>query len=86
MRLQLVRKKRTSSLMSYVVKIITAFGGVRPMAKALDKSVSTVQSWKARGSIPDINKPDVLSRAVAAGIDLRPEDFFPSEKTERGAA
>lgn len=71
--------------MAYVAKIIDAFGGVRPMAKALDKSVSTVQSWKVRGSIPDANKPDVLSKAQAAGIVLRPEDFFPME-TQKGAA
>lgn len=49
------------------------------MAAALQKPVSTVQSWKARGSIPDSNKPEVLAKAKSLGLGLRPEDFFPAE-------
>jgi hypothetical protein len=63
--------------MSYVDAIIDAFGGVRPMAKATAKPASTVKSWKERGSIPDVHKPQVLRVAVSLGIDLRPEHFFP---------
>lgn len=47
------------------------------MAAALGKPVSTVQSWKVRGSIPDANKPDVLAKARELRLDLGREDFFP---------
>lgn len=63
--------------MSYVAHIIERFGGIRPMACALGKPVSTVQSWKVRGSIPDQTKPEVLAKACEMNLDLRPEDFFP---------
>lgn len=70
--------------MSYVSKIINAFGGVRPMARELSRPVSTVHSWKDRGSIPDDEKPAVLERARALGIGLTEADFFPM--TQRGAS
>jgi hypothetical protein len=63
--------------MTYVSKIIDTFGGTRPMARALGKSPSTVQSWKDRGSIPDDEKPVVLAKAVSLGLTLGPADFFP---------
>lgn len=63
--------------MSYVTKIITAFGGVRPMARALSSPVSTIHSWKARGTIPDDHKPTVLARARQLGLPLSEADFFP---------
>lgn len=65
--------------MSYVNRIIEAFGGVRPMAAAIEKPVSTVHSWKARGSIPDGNKGDVLRRSQEMRLGLTPSDFFPVE-------
>ena len=55
------------------------------MARALKRPVSTVQSWKDRGSIPDDSKPAVLIAAQGAGLDLTPADFFPDD-TERDAA
>ncbi|WP_128515257.1 carph-isopro domain-containing protein [Tabrizicola thermarum] len=70
--------------MSYVDVIVSKFGGLRRMALLLERPVSTVQSWKARGSIPDNAKPSVLARAKALGIDLRPEHFFPG--VDRGPA
>jgi hypothetical protein len=63
--------------MTYVSHIIDQFGGIRPMAAAIGKPVSTVQSWKVRGSIPDHIKPAILTRARVAGIELSPADFFP---------
>ncbi len=33
--------------------VIAAFGGLRPMAKALGVAASTVQGWKERGHIPE---------------------------------
>lgn len=63
--------------MSYVSKIIETFGGVRPLARAIGRPVSTVQSWKDRGSIPDDHKSAVLITANELGIPLVPADFFP---------
>lgn len=64
--------------MSYVDHIVQRFGGLRRMASQINRPVSTVQSWKARGSIPDGVKPSILNRARELGIDLRPEHFFPA--------
>lgn len=73
---------RTLPTMSYVDEIIRRFGGVRSMARTIDKPASTVGSWKARGSIPDEHKNDVLSAAKGAGIALKPADFFPHKQQE----
>lgn len=72
--------------MTYVLKIVDAFGGVRPMATACGKPVSTVQSWKDRGSIPDINKPSVLQAAQTLGLPLGPADFFPAHEATEAEA
>jgi hypothetical protein len=77
--------------MSYVEPIIDAFGGVRPMARALGKPASTVQSWKDRGRINDGNKWEILAVANSLGLGLGPADFFPkapsqSDSDARGAA
>lgn len=72
--------------MSYVSRIIEAFGGVRPMARAISRPTSTVQSWKDRASIPDRYKPDVLSKAREAGIDIEAADFFPASPANNGVA
>ncbi len=63
--------------MSYVDHIIEAFGGVRPLATAIGKPSSTVQGWKARGTIPDENKKLVWQRAQTLGVELSPTDFVP---------
>lgn len=68
--------------MSYVTTIIQAFGGVRPMARAVERPSSTVHSWKERGSIPDDQKGAVLAASNRLGLGLRPEDFFPHSRTE----
>ncbi|MGP3725910.1 carph-isopro domain-containing protein [Cereibacter sphaeroides] len=54
------------------------------MARACGRPVSTVQSWKDRGSIPDEHKRPVLNAALANGIALTPAQFFPTE--QKGAA
>jgi hypothetical protein len=44
------------------------FGGIRPMAEALNERPSTVQSWKTAGRVPATKQPDVLARAGQLGI------------------
>ena len=51
-------------------RIIAAFGGIRPMAKALGIAVTTVQGWKERGAIPLKRMAEIRESAVRAGIDL----------------
>lgn len=70
--------------MSYVENIVSAFGGIRPMAAKVGYAVSTVKSWKARGSIPDQHKPIILAEARASNLGLTEKDFFPSEPIETG--
>jgi len=64
--------------MSYVDHIVRTFGGVRAMARKTGFPVSTVASWRARGSIPDAAKPVVLRVANDLGGSLTHSDFFPA--------
>lgn len=71
--------------MNYVANIISKFGGVRAAASALGRAPSTVQGWKDRGSIPDSEKPVVLSRAISLGIEVEKDDFWPAQTSEDAA-
>lgn len=51
-------------------RIIAAFGGIRPMAKALGIAVTTVQGWKERGAIPLKRMGEIRESAARVGIDL----------------
>lgn len=74
--------------MTYVDRIVVAFGGVRPMARKLGRPSSTVSGWIGRGTIPDAAKAEVLAAARLHGLSLSAADFFPIEAAapERGAA
>lgn len=78
--------------MTYVERIIDAFGGVRPMASAIGAGPSTVLSWKVRGSIPDRQKERIWAKAKEQGLPLTARDFVPfddadaQEVPSRGAA
>ncbi len=50
--------------------IIAAFGGIRPMAKKLGVAVTTIQGWKARGSIPLARLEEIRAAAAREDIDL----------------
>jgi uroporphyrinogen-III synthase len=50
-------------------RIIAAFGGIRPMAKALGIAVTTVQGWKERGAIPLKRMAEIRDSAARAGVD-----------------
>ena len=64
--------------MSYAARIIDRLGGTRGAAAILAKPPSTVQSWKDAGFIPARRQGEVIEKAKAAGIAVRPEDFFPA--------
>ncbi|MCZ4281079.1 mitofilin family membrane protein [Kiloniella laminariae] len=51
-------------------EIISAFGGLRPLANRLGIAVSTVQGWKERDSIPAARHEEILQAAAKANIKL----------------
>lgn len=52
------------------LRVIRAFGGIRPMAHKLDVPVSTVQGWKERGVIPEARQDEIRAAAEAHGVTL----------------
>ena len=62
--------------------IFNAFGGVRPLARALGEvsgrpcAPTTVQGWLSRGRIPAKRQGEVLAAARAQGLNIGPGDFF----------
>lgn len=53
-----------------ISKIIDAFGGVRPFARAIGKSPSTVQYWIERGGIPASARDTVVQASEDLGVGL----------------
>lgn len=64
--------------MTQAEHIIRAFGGVRPMATAIGKPPSTVQSWKDSGFIPARHQPGILEAGQSLSPPLTASDFLPS--------
>lgn len=56
-------------------RVITSFGGIRPMAGKLGVAVSTVQGWRERGVIPARHHARVLEAARAEGLDIAAADL-----------
>lgn len=56
--------------MNSIDRIVDAFGGVRPFARAIGKSPSTVQYWIERGGLPGSVCKQVLQAADDQGVGL----------------
>jgi len=66
--------------MSYAKSIIDdIFGGIRPAARALERSASTIQGWYEAGTIPQKHWVDVTRVAKDFGHHLTPDDFYPAK-------
>lgn len=65
--------------MSYIRKIVLAFGGPRKLAGGLGYPESTVRSWVDRGSMTDPQKVEVMRHALNLRVPLTPADFFPDQ-------
>lgn len=65
--------------MNYAQKIIQKFGGVRALARLMERPTSTVGSWGDRGSIPDEDKARIMDLSGLQNINLTAQDFFPVE-------
>ena len=72
----------TDSIFDSAEDIIAAFGGIRPMAKKLGVAVTTIQGWKARGSIPLARLEEIRAAADREGIDLSEEAPVEIDGTE----
>ena len=78
------------------LRVITAFGGIRPMANKLDVPVSTVQGWKVRGVIPEARLAEIREAAERHGVEIdeaalaasaeAPEEDAPEESQAAGTA
>jgi hypothetical protein len=51
-------------------RVISQFGGIRPMANKLGVAVSTVQGWRERGAIPAGRRDAILAAAKAHEVEL----------------
>jgi DNA-binding transcriptional regulator YdaS (Cro superfamily) len=76
-------------------KIIGKCGGAQAVAALLGLSPASVHKWKypverggTGGLVPTNRQQELLDRARAAGVDLRPDDFFerPAAKSDGEAA
>lgn len=60
---------------SLAEKVITSFGGVSALAKALGhKNVTTVDGWKRSGRIPEWRRHEIIEAAKRDQVSL-PEPF-----------
>lgn len=49
------------------------FGGIRPMARDLDRPVGTVHGWKKKGRVPSEEQPHILVVAAQLGLPITAE-------------
>ena len=58
--------------------VILLFGGVRPLARLLDKRPSTISQWQVTedGGIPRKAQLKILELAKKKGIELTPDDLM----------
>lgn len=59
-------------------RVITAFGGIRPMASKLGIPVTTVQGWKKRQAIPVSRHDDIRAAAITHVVVLDRADLAAS--------
>lgn len=53
--------------------IFDLFGGIRPMARALEESPSKIMAWKRAGHIPARKQATVLEKGNALGLSITAE-------------
>lgn len=56
--------------MERLTSIFDLFGGIRPMARALEENPSKVMAWKRAGHIPAQKQAEVLEKGLAHGLAL----------------
>ncbi|WP_278984589.1 carph-isopro domain-containing protein [Sphingobium yanoikuyae] len=53
--------------------IFAMFGGIRPMARAVDEAPSNIAAWKRVGRIPAEKQPHVLAVGLKLGLPITAE-------------
>jgi hypothetical protein len=53
-----------------------AFGGVRKLARAIDRDPAAVSRWKKSGTIPSAAQRRLLEKAWELGLDLTAHDLI----------
>ena len=72
------RKSKPPAKHPYAMKVIAAFGGMRPLARLLKCDPSTVWLWAHRsGLIPRWHHQSILDLAQQNGIALTEDDLGP---------
>jgi hypothetical protein len=59
--------------MNQKMTLFGMFGGIRPMARALDEAPANVSAWKQKGRIPAEKQPHVLQRGLMLGLPITAE-------------
>ena len=54
---------------------IDLFGGIRSLARAVNRDPAAISRWRKRGRIPASAQLDVLAAATTHGINLTAEDI-----------
>jgi hypothetical protein len=54
---------------------INLFGGIRSLARAVDRDPAAISRWRKRGRIPASAQLDVLSAAEQLGIAMTADDI-----------
>ena len=65
-----VCKSYTHVSMEQLCSIFDLFGGIRPMARALEESPSKVMAWKRAGHIPARKQAEVLEKGQSIGLPI----------------
>jgi hypothetical protein len=53
---------------------INLFGGIRSLARAVDRDPAAISRWKKRGRIPASAQVEVLAAALERGIPMTAND------------
>lgn len=59
--------------MEQTTSIFRLFGGIRPMARAVEEAPSNVSAWKKVGRIPAEKQPHVLAVGLKLGLPITAE-------------
>jgi hypothetical protein len=55
--------------------VIKQFNGIRPLARALNKTPGAIHKWSVTGTIPTSSQKAILKLAGERRIDIKPQDL-----------
>lgn len=64
--------------MEHEANLFEMWGGLRQMARDLQRPASTIHRWKSAGRIPATEQAEVLAAALKKGLDINTDNIvFP---------